>query len=294
MALSPLRKSLPAYLFALPAAAMLGLFVAYPLLASLWMSLTDYNLIWSETTRFVWFGNYARALADPTFRAALVNTLIYTAFHVPIGVGLALVLAVLIQGAGRFGRVCQLLLFLPVLIPEAMGAVIFSWVLSERFGLLNHAIAALIGRPFVVNWLGEPGWAMAAMLLTSYWGCGIGIVLFSAGLGSIPRELYEAAAVDGAGPVRRFFHITLPGLRHTTTVVTILSLIGSLKIFALPKIMTDGGPGTSTLTLYFWVFKNAFEYFNMGYGCAMAYLLGLIVLAITGLRLYLAGRGDRA
>jgi ABC-type sugar transport system permease subunit len=135
---------------------------------------------------------------------------------------------------------------------------------------------------------------MAAILLTSFWDCGVNVVLFSASLGNIPRQLYEAAAVDGAGPVARFFNVTVPSLRHTTAVITVLSLIGSLKVFALPKIMTNGGPGTSTYTLYLWVFKNGFEYFEMGYACAMAYLLGLIILIIAGARLLLSRREDKA
>ncbi|MCZ6632667.1 MAG: sugar ABC transporter permease [bacterium] len=283
-----IHKNLSGYLFALPAAVFLVIFVAYPLIWSLWLSLTDYNLIWSNTTTFVGLGNYGRALLDPTFQTAMWNTLVFTAFHVPVTVGLSLLLASLIQAAGKFGQACQAVLFIPVLIPEAMGAVIFIWMLSERFGLVNNLIAQVIHEPFVVNWLGEVGWSMAAIVLTSYWGIGVSVVLFSAGLSNIPKSYYEAASIDGAGPVSRFVHITLPSLRHTTTVVLILSLIGSLKVFALPKVMTDGGPGTATLTLYHWVFKNAFEYFDMGYACAMAFILGLVIIAISAPRLVLS------
>jgi multiple sugar transport system permease protein len=280
------------YLFALPAFIFLIAFVAYPLLSSFWLSLTNYNLIWSNTTHFVGFQNYSRALGDPTFRTALFNTFIYTLFHVPITVALSMILASLIHAAGRFGRICQTLLFIPVLIPEAMGAVIFIWIFSERFGLLNNLITMIIGQPFFINWLGEPGWALAAIILTSYWGIGISVVLFTAGLGNIPKSYYEAAAIDGAGIFDQFRHITLPSLKHTTTVVFILSLIGSLKVFALPKVMTDGGPGIATLTLYHWVFKNAFEYFDMGYAAAMAFILGLIIILISVPRLIWSNKED--
>ncbi|MDP6039047.1 MAG: sugar ABC transporter permease [Candidatus Latescibacteria bacterium] len=285
-------KNLSGYLFALPTFIFLITFVAYPLISSFWLSLTNYNLIWSNTTSFIGFQNYSRALGDPTFRTALFNTLIYTLFHVPITVILSMILASLIHAAGRFGRVCQTLLFIPVLIPEAMGAVIFIWIFSERFGLLNNLITMILDQPLFINWLGEANWAMAAIILTSYWGIGVNIVLFTAGLGNIPKSYYEAASIDGAGIIDRFRHITLPSLKHTTTVVFILSLIGSLKVFALPKVMTDGGPGIATLTLYHWVFKNAFEYFDMGYAAAMAFILGLIIMLISAPRLIWSNKED--
>ena len=287
-----MTSRLTPYLFVLPAAAFLACFVAYPLVWSLYLSVTDYNLIWSNTTQFVGLGNYTRAIGDPLFRRALFNTLLFAAFHVPVTVALSLLIATLVQSAGRFGRVCQTMLFIPVLVPEAMGAVIFIWILSERFGLLNNFVTMVLGEPFFVNWLGQPGWSMAAIILTSYWGIGVSIVLFVAGLGNIPQSLYEAAAIDGAGPIARFWHITLPSVRHTITVVFILSLIGSLKVFALPKVMTNGGPGVSTLSLYHWVFSNAFEYFNMGYACAMAFLLGALIITASAPRLIASRKED--
>ena len=289
--IASLRKNATGYAFILPAAFFLVAFVAYPLVWAVWLSLTDYNLIWSDTSTFVGLDNYVRALTDPTFLTALTNTLTFAAFHVPVAVGLSMLLAILIHEAGRFGKVCQAILFIPVLIPEAMGAVIFIWVLSERFGLLNHLLTAVVGAPVIVNWLGEAGWSMAAILLTSYWGIGVSIVLFRAGLANIPRSYYEAAAIDGAGPFTSFRHITLPSLKHTTTVVLLMSLIGALKVFALPRVMTDGGPGTSTLMLYHWVFKNAFEYFDMGYGSAMAFILGILIVGISAPRLILSKSG---
>ena len=285
-------QNLSGYLFALPTLIFFLTFVAYPLISSFWLSLTNFNLIWSNTTSFVGFQNYTRALGDPTFRTALFNTLIYTFFHVPITVAISMTLASLIHAAGRFGRICQTLLFIPVLIPEAMGAVIFIWMFSERFGLLNNLISMILDQPLFINWLGESGWSMAAIILTSYWGIGVNIVLFSAGLSNIPKSYYEAASIDGAGITDRFRHITLPSLKNTTTVVFILSLIGSLKVFALPKVMTDGGPGIATLTLYHWVFKNAFEYFDMGYAAAMAFILGIIIMLISAPRLIWSNKED--
>ena len=287
-------KNLSDYLFVLPTLIFLITFVAYPLISSFWLSLTDYNLIWSNTTSYVGLKNYHRALNDPTFRTALFNTLTYTFFHVPITIVISMILASLIHAAGRFGRICQTLLFIPVLIPEAMGAVIFIWMFSERFGLLNNLITILIDQPFYINWLGESGWAMAAIILTSYWGIGVNIVLFTAGLSNIPKSYYEAASIDGAGFIDQFRHITLPSLKNTTTVVFILSLIGSLKVFALPKVITDGGPGIATLTMYHWVFKNAFEYFDMGYAAAMAFILGLIIMLISAPRLIWSNKEDNA
>lgn len=283
-----LYASLPAYLFSLPVLVFIGLFMAYPLITSFWMSLTDYHLIYPEATRFVGLDNFRNALSDPNFRCAVVHTMIYALFYVTVVVGLSMFLAILIQSAGRFGRVCQTLIFIPVLIPQAMGAVIFVWLLSERFGLINNLIGTVLGATFAKNWLGEPGWAMAAIVLASYWPIGVSVVLFAAALAGIPRSLYEAAAVDGAGPWARFRAVTLPSLRHTTAVVSILSIIAGLKVFALPFVMTKGGPGTSTLMLYHWIFKNAFEYYKLGYACAMAYLLALIVLVVAGGRLILS------
>jgi len=280
-----LRASLPAYLFSLPALLFVGLFVTYPLVASFWLSLTDYHLLYSDDTKFIGITNYAKAFGDRSFRIAFRNTLIFSLFRVPVVIIVSMFLASLIQSAGKFGRVCQTLLFVPVLVPEAMGAVIYVWLLSERFGLLNHLIGTALGITFAKNWLGEPGWAMAGVVLTSYWGMGVSIVLYSAGLAGIPKSLYDAAAVDGADAWDRFWAVTFPSLRHTTAVVGILAIINSLKVFALPFVMTRGGPARSTLMLYHWTFSNAFQYFKLGYASAMAYLLGVIVIIIAGIQL---------
>ncbi len=285
-----IRKSIAAWLFSVPAFLFIGLFVAYPIVASLWMSLTDYHLLYSDDPAFGGLGNYRRVLNDRYFWIGLRNTLVYTAARVPVIIFLSMFLAALIQACKRFGRLCQTLLFVPVLVPEAMGAVVVVWMLSEKFGLVNHLLGMALGTTVTRNWLGEPRWAMAAIVLTSYWGIGTNIVLFSAGLAGIPKSLYEAAAVDGAGPWARFRAVTFPSLRHTPGVVSVLAIIGSLKVFALPYIMTQGGPGSSTMVLYYWVYKNAFEYYKLGYGCAMAYLLGLIVLVFAAGQLLLSRR----
>ncbi len=285
-----IRNSITAWLFSVPAFLFIGLFVAYPIVASLWMSLTDYHLLYSDDPAFIGVENYRRVLNDRYFWIGLKNTLIYTVARVPVIIFLSMFLAALIQACKRFGRLCQTLLFVPVLVPEAMGAVVFVWMLSEKFGLVNHLLGMALGTTVTRNWLGEPRWAMAAIVLTSYWGIGTNIVLFSAGLAGIPKSLYEAAAVDGAGPWARFWAVTFPSLRHTTAVVSVLAIIGSLKVFALPYIMTQGGPGSSTMVLYYWVYKNAFEYYKLGYSCAMAYLLGLIVLVFAAGQLLLSRR----
>jgi len=291
-----IRGSYAAYFFSMPAIVLMAIFMIYPLIWAFWLSFTNYHLIHEQGTGFVGTSNYAAALQDSTFRTGLWNTLVFTLFHVPISIGLALLLAALIQSAGKFGKICQMLLFIPVLIPEAMSAVVFCWLFAERvgianhlmlekFGFITHGIEHLFGFEMPQNWLGRPGWAMAAIVLTSYWGIGTNVILFSAGFAGIPRDLYEAAAVDGAGPWNRFKAITFPCLRHTTAVVSILAIIHSLKIFSLPYIMTNGGPGTSTTFLYQWIFQNAFIYFKLGYACAMAFLLALVVLAVAGLQL---------
>lgn len=280
-------------LFAAPALLFLLAFVAWPMIAAISLSLSSYNLKDPQAASFVGLRNFSDALADARFQRAMINTAVFTAFHLPLTIAISLLLALMIGSAGRFGRLAQALLFVPVLVPEAMSAVIFVWIFDGRIGLLNIAATAVTGEPSQIAFLSTGGWAMTAIIVTSLWGIGVKVILFTAGLSSIPQSLYEAAAVDGAGPVRQFLTITLPGLRHTTALVFLLTLLGSLKVFSLPYIMTRGGPADSTLVAYHYIFTNAFQHFRLGYAAAMGLILSAVIVLFGSIQIVLAARRRR-
>ncbi|MGW6916313.1 carbohydrate ABC transporter permease [Kitasatospora sp. NPDC054939] len=282
------RRALP-YLLLAPALITFGVFKAYPIVASLLLSLTTGS---GAATRNAGLSNYRRLLDDPLFWTALGNTAKILVVQVPLMLALALLLAVGINSAlVRWRAVWRLGVFMPTVTGLVATGVMFAFLLNTEHGAVNSLLGQL-GLP-AVDWLGDPFWArMAIVLLLTWHYTGYNAVIYLAGLQGIPRELYEAAMVDGAGPLRRFFSITLPALRPVLLFTVVLSTIGTLQLFDEPYVLTRGGPDNATLTVSMYLYDNGFRYFDFGYASAIAYALTLIVSVLGAIQMRLMGERE--
>lgn len=279
------RRSVP-YLFILPAVLGFAVFKAYPIADSLWISLTTGA---GDAAHFDGLANYRRLLRDPLFWTALQNTALILVVQVPLMLGLALLTALALNSAKvRLRTVWRLGVFMPSLTGLVAAGVMFSVILNRDAGLMNW-ILSLFGVDRI-DWLGSPGWARVGVVLVVTWHyTGYNAVMYLAGLQGIPKDLYEAAMVDGAGPVRRFLHITLPQLRPILLLTVVLSTIGTLQLFDEPYVLTNGGPDNATLTVTMYLYDNGFKYFDFGYASAIAYALALIVAVLGIVQVRLMG-----
>ncbi|GAA4879642.1 sugar ABC transporter permease [Kitasatospora terrestris] len=272
-------RRLAPYLFVLPALALFAAFKLYPIAWSFVLSL---HKTIDGTDTFVGADNYTRLLDDPLFWTALKNTAVILLVQVPVMLALATGLAVAFNSAVLRARaVFRLGFFLPMVTGLVAYGVIFSVLLNEKYGLVNWLLQS-VGLD-AVPWLTDPLWARISLGLALTWHyTGYNAVILLARLQSIPRELYDAASVDGAGAVGAFRHVTLPGLRPALLLTTVLSTIGTLQIFDEPFILTHGGPDNATLTIGVYLYQNAFTFFDFGYASAIAYALAVLI-GILGL-----------
>ena len=275
-----LRRTLAAWGLLAPAAALILAFTLGPLLFSLWISLHEWRLI-DPAPLFLGLDNYAALLADGEWWSAIGNTALFT-LHVPAAMAVALSLALLTRGSRRAMRWARLALFLPGITSVAAIAVVWKWLLSDRYGLLNRGLE-LAGLESV-PWLTSPDVALVSLMLIGIWMVvGYQMVVFQAGLAAIPRDWYDAARVDGAGPWQRFRHVTLPGLRHTLFFVLVTSVIGSFQVFGLVYVMTEGGPLGATDVAVYHIYREAWEFLQFGNAAAMSWMLFAVVFAATWL-----------
>lgn len=281
--------------FVAPALTLIGLFFFLPVAASLLLSFTDFDIYALgrlDRLRFIGLENYRRLLNDPMFWTALKNTLYFVIVGGPLSVLVSLGAALLVNHRlTRFQGVFRTLLFLPVVTTLVAVAVVWRYLYHPRYGFLNYVLG-MAGLP-PINWLGDPHWAMPAIILMAVWkNFGFNMVVFIAGLQSIPRRLYEAAEIDGADGWAQFRYITLPMLAPTFLFVTVITLIGYFQLFAEPYVMTQGGPADSTLSVALLMFQEGFRWWNLGYAAAVAFVLFLIILAGTLIQAWL--RRNRA
>jgi multiple sugar transport system permease protein len=276
--------------FLAPALGLIGLFFFLPVLAGLLLSLTDFDIyaIGSlDTARFVGLGNYADLLDNPLFWTALRNTLYYVLVGGPLSVAISLAAAVLLNSPRlRFRSFFRTVYFAPVVTTLVAVAIVWRYLYHPRYGLLNHVLGWIGVDP--IDWLGDPRWAMPAIILLAIWKTfGYNMLIFLAGLQTIPEELYEAAAIDGAGPWRRFFHITFPSLGPVFLFVAVTTMIGYFQLFAEPYVMTQGGPLRSTTSLVLLMYEEGFRWWRMGVASSIAFVLFLLTLAGTLIQLRL-------
>ncbi|MEV4249806.1 sugar ABC transporter permease [Streptosporangium canum] len=279
------RRNIP-YLLILPALLGFATFKAYPILAAMYISLTTGA---GAARTFVGLDNYVRLVNDPLFWTSLWNTTLILVVQVPIMLLLALLLALGLNSSFvRLRGLWRLGVFMPSLTGLVAYGVMFSVILSKDSGLLNWLLGFL--GIDAINWLGSPFWARIAIVIALTWHyTGYTAVIYLAGLQSIAKELYEAAMVDGAGAVRRFWSITVPQLRPILLLTVVLSTIGTLQLFDEPFVLTGGGPDNSTLTISLYLYQNGFRYFDFGYAAAIAYALTLIVAGFGLVQLKLTG-----
>jgi multiple sugar transport system permease protein len=280
------HEALWAYVFLAPFILGFLIWQAVPVFLSLAYSFTDYDIFRPP----VWAGlkNYQTMLADELFWVSLVNTAIYTLLAVSIFVSFSLGTALLLNVKARGIALFRLATYFPSQMPIVASAFIFMWIFEPQFGIANY-IFSLVGAPPQL-WLFDPVLVKPTFAIMGIWGTGSGMLIFLAGLQSIPESLYDAAKVDGASKFRLFVHVTLPMLSPVILFNLILAIIGSFQVFDLAYIMTDGGPGTATLFYVLYLFRNAFEYFKMGYASALAWVLFLIILGLTYLNFRLSRR----
>jgi len=278
LASNRVREAAWAYLFLLPFFLGLLFFILGPVLAAFAISFTTWDLL--SPPRWVGLANYRSMIDDRLFWTALKNTIYFTVVSVPVTLILALGLAVLMNRKIRGIEALRAIYFFPVTASIVAVSLLWAWMYTPDFGIINYLLS-FVGIP-KINWLVNPAMAMPSVIIMSVWrGLGFNIVVFLAGLQSIPRDLYEAAALDGATGWDQFRDITVPLLTPTIFFATIMALIGSFQVFEQTYVMTQGGPANATMTLVYQIFLNGFTYLRMGYASAQSFILFAILFAIT-------------
>lgn len=290
-------RSAAAWMFLAPALIVLLVFFAIPVLGGFALSLTDfdpYALANLHNLRFVGLGNYLHLLQRPLFWTALGNTLYFVLVGVPLSMAVSLGAALLLNSRlTRFKGFFRTALFAPVVTTVVAAAVVWRYLFNTRFGLVNALLADLHLHP--VDWLGDPHWAMPTVILFAVWkNFGYNMILFLAGLQAIPPELYDAARIDGASAPRTFWHVTLPMLGPTLLVVSILTLSGYFQLFAEPYVITEGGPLQSTFSVLYLMYEDGFKWWNLGMASAVAFMLFVLIFAVTSALLVFARRRGHA
>jgi multiple sugar transport system permease protein len=273
-------EAIAAYLFLLPTGLGFLAFIAGPLVMAVGLSLFDYDLL--SPPRFAGLSNFETAFGDPRLLIVYRNTLMYVVAWAVIDVVVAVALAVAINRPMH--AVLRYLLrtayFFPVLTSTASVALIWTFLLNSDLGIVNYYLSQLALPK--VPWLTSSAWAIWSIVLMQVWkSVGFNFILFVAGLQNIPRHLYEAAALDGAGRWASFRHVTLPMLSSTTFFALVISMINGFQIFDSPFIMTQGGPGDASRTVVMYIYENGFRFFRMGYASTIAVTLFVVILALT-------------
>ena len=282
-----------AWLFLTPALLVLGVFFLIPVLGALVLSFTDYDLYALadlHNLRFVALGNYWALLHRPAFWAALGHTFYFVAVGVPLSLAASLGAALLLHARlARCKAFFRTALFAPVVTTAVAMAVVWRYLFNTKYGWANHLLGVLGIHP--VDWLGDPHWAMPTIILFAVWkNFGYNMIILLAGLQAIPVELYEAARIDGASAWRQFRHVSLPLLGPTLLMVAILTVSGYFQLFAEPYVMTEGGPLQSTTSVLYLMYEDGFQWWNLGIASAEAFVLFLVMFAVTAAMLRLSSR----
>jgi multiple sugar transport system permease protein len=301
-----MRETVAALFFASPWIIGFTVLVGGPILFSIVLSFTRYDVL--TEARYVGFSNYRDVLADPVFYKSLLNTA-FMILRIPLVMAVGLMMALLVNSGVRGMGAYRTGLYLPVTMPIVASCILWTWIFNSPQSFLNEALRVCFdtaparafewvvnrftSQPFHLDaplWLQDARFSKTALIVMNVWAAGGGMVIWLAGLQSIPKQLYEAASIDGAGAVRRFWHVTLPMLSPYILFNSIVGLIGTMQIFTEAYVMTRGGPLDSTLFYAYYLFRQAFQFFRMGYASALAWILFVAVLALTVLQLRLGKR----
>jgi ABC-type sugar transport system permease subunit len=275
-------------LFLTPSLLIFGVFTYYALAFNVYLSFTSWNFV-APTKHFVGLQNYRDMVADHRFWTAARNTVYYAGSTVVLSLAAGLIFAVLLNQKVPARNFFRTLIFSPYITTVAAVSLLWIWIFDPNYGLLNYLLSLIgIDGP---HWLVSTRWAMPAIIIMSVWrSLGYNAVIFLAGLTAIPRELVEAAEIDGAGRFQVFRHITLPLLSPTTFFLTVTSLIGALQVFDSVAVMTGGGPVTATKVINYYIYEHAFSMFRASYAAAVAMVLFFVVLLLTFLQLRMSRR----
>lgn len=272
------REALWGYTFISPWLIGLLLFWTIPLLAAFYFSFTEYPIL--SAPQWVGLQNYREIFTDdPEFFTSMYNTAFYVVFRVPLHLGLALVLALLLNRSMKGVGVFRTLLYLPSIVPIVAMAVAWRVLLDPRTGYVNY-FAERLGLP-EVNYLTSVDWIKPVIVGISLWHVGIPMIIFLAGLSGIPQQLYEAAMIDGANTWHKFKHVTLPMLTPVILYNVVIDIINSFQVFGYAFIVTNGGPNNASLFYVLYIYRQGFQFFRMGYASALAVILFFIILLFT-------------
>ena len=287
MVINKRKECLVAFSMIAPNLIGLAVFMVIPTFVSILISFTDWNLL--NAADFIGIANFKELFSDPLFWKTLLNTVVYVFWKVPFNILISLILAVLINQQ-MYGRTFfRAILFLPIIASSVSVALLWQPLFDITNGMLNKILNS-VGLPSS-TWIYNPKTSMMSVIIVALWKeLGYYMVMFLAGLQSIPSSYYEAAAIDGANPVRKFLFITVPLISPTTFFVLIISVIGSFQIFDLTTVLTAGGPANSTNTLVMYVYQAGFKFFRMGYASALSTILFIIILIFTIIQNQLAKR----
>jgi multiple sugar transport system permease protein len=285
-----MRSGRAAWWFVAPALIVLTLFFFLPVLGAFVMSLTDFDIYALgdiDNLRVVGFQNYGRLLQEPLFWKALGNTLYFVVLGVPLSIGVSLGAALLVNSKlARWHGFFRTVFFAPVVTTLVAVAVVWRYIFHTRYGFLNYALDGIGLGP--IDWMGDPHWAMPAIVILAVWkNFGYNMIILLAALQNIPEDLYEAARIDGASGWQLFRHVTLPGLGPVLLLVSILTMTGYFQLFAEPYVMTEGGPLQSTLSVLYFMYDEGFKWWSLGRASAVAFLLFVLMFAVTAVQLRL-------
>ena len=272
-------NNLQGWLFAAPWIVGFLLFTLYPICMSIYYSLTEYDVL--RPPWFVGMLNYRDLYKDILFWRSLNNTMFHVVFSVPLGMVVGLGIAMLLDKDIKSIAVYRTLFYLPSIVPMVANSILWLWIFNPQYGILSNLVISLGGK--APGWLSDPRWAKPSIVMMSMWNAGSGMIIYLAGLKNIPRVYYEAAELDGASAIRQFFSVTLPMLSPTLFFQLIMGLIYGFQIFTQAFVMTNGGPNDATLYYVYYLYNNAFRFWKMGYASALAWILFMIIMLLTGL-----------
>lgn len=282
------KNNIEGFLFVLPWIIGFLLFSLYPIIMSAYYSFTDFSAI--KDPSFVGLENYKSLFIDPLFYKSMKNTLVYVFFSVTCSIALALIIASLLNGKWKGRTVFRSIFFLPSVVPVVASTMIWVWIFDPINGYMNK----ILGKFGIstINWLGDPSWTMTSVIIITLWGIGSSMVIFLAAMQDVPKELYESAGMDGAGPVAKFINITLPSIAHVVLYQIVLVMINGFQYFTQVYIIIraqsgnisqgiNGGPRDSLMMYPLYLYYNAFSGLKMGKAAAMSWILFIVVCAIT-------------
>lgn len=283
------RRAVTGYLFLLPALALMAVFTFYPFVQGLTLSFQSWDGV--GATSWVGLSNYQRAIGDNIFWASLANAGIFGAVGFVLGNILSLGMALAVNSLRRGSTFYRVAYYVPGVFSVVVVGMMFAWILQGSIGILNRALGAVGLEMLQRRWLTDPETALPSVALVYVWfHWGFGFLLFLAGLQGVPRELHEAASIDGAGAWGRFRYVTWPQLIPVTTIVSVLTLLGALQIFGTVQVLTNGGPGYLTEVPTLRIYKEGFQFHRFGVAAAMSVVFGSILVALSLVQIWLGRR----